>query len=143
MNARSTFYTEDILLEVKQALDAHKPEEIDWVTFVGSGEPLRHSGMGYLIRRVKQLTELPIAVITNGSLRYLPEVRQELVIADAVLPSLDAGTPGLYRRINRPLADIIDDRVLGGLIHFRSRYRGKLWVEVMLVHGLNATSEAL
>lgn len=143
-NERKEYFPpEDILLEVKQALDAHKPGEIDWVTFVGSGEPILHSGIGFLIRRVKELTELPIAVITNGSLLYLPEVRQELVIADAVLPSLDAGTPGLYRRINRPHADITYDRLLGGLIDFRSVYQGKLWVEVMLVHGLNDTPEAL
>ncbi len=143
-NERKQYFPpEDILAEVKQALETHKPGEIEWVTFVGSGEPLLHSSMGYLIRGVKELTDLPIAVITNGSLLYLPEVRQELVAADAVLPSLDAGTPGLYRHINRPHADITYDRLLGGLIDFRSVYQGKLWVEVMLVHGLNDTSEAL
>lgn len=143
-NERKAYFPPgDILLEVKQALETHKPGEIDWVTFVGSGEPLLHSSMGYLIRRVKELTDLPIAVITNGSLLYLPEVRQELVVADAVLPSLDAGTPGLYRHINRPHADITYDRLLGGLIDFRRVYQGKLWVEVMLLRGLNDTSEAL
>jgi len=137
------FPPDDILTEVRQALDAHQPGEIDWVTFVGSGEPLLHSGMGYLIRKVKDMTDLPVAVITNGSLLYQPEVRHELLAADAVLPSLDAGTPGLYRHINRPLAALTFDRLLTGLIDFRSEYRGKLWVEVMLVHGLNDTSEAL
>ena len=143
-NERKQYFPpEDILAEVEQALKTHTPGEIDWVTFVGSGEPLLHSSMGYLIRRVKELTDLPIAVITNGSLLYLPEVRQELVVADAVLPSLDAGAPGLYRHINRPHADITYDRLLGGLIDFRRVYQGKLWVEVMLLHGLNDTSEAL
>lgn len=143
-NERKQYFPpEDILAEVEQALKTYKPGEIEWVTFVGSGEPLLHSSMGYLIRRVKELTDLPIAVITNGSLLYLPEVRQELVVADAVLPSLDAGTPGLYRHINRPHADITYDRLLGGLIDFRRVYQGKLWVEVMLLHGLNDTSEAL
>jgi wyosine [tRNA(Phe)-imidazoG37] synthetase (radical SAM superfamily) len=143
-NERKEYFPpEDILSEVKQALDTHQPGEIDWVTFVGSGEPLLHSSMRYLIRQVKELTDLPVAVITNGSLLYLPEVRQELIVADAVLPSLDAGTPGLYRHINRPHADITYDRLLGGLMDFRSVYEGKLWVEVMLVRGLNDTSEAL
>jgi len=144
INERKEYFPpDDILTEVRQALDAHQPGEIDWVTFVGSGEPMLHSGMGYLIRKVKDMTDLPVAVITNGSLLYQPEVRQERLPGDAVLPTLYAGTPGLYRHINRPHADLTFDRLLAGLIDFRREYRGKLWVEVMLVHGLNDTSEAL
>jgi len=136
INERKEYFPpDDILTEVRQALDAHQPGEIDWVTFVGSGEPMLHSGMGYLIRKVKDMTDLPVAVITNGSLLYQPEVRQELLPADAVLPTLDAGTPGLYRHINRPHADLTFDRLLAGLIDFRREYRGKLWVEVMLEPG--------
>lgn len=135
--------TQEILTEVKEALDAHKPGEIDWVTFVGSGEPLLHSRIGYLIRTVKGLTDLPVAVITNGSLFYLPEVWEELVAADAVLPTLDAGTEKLYRQINRPHPDVTFDRLIQGLIAFRREYRGRLWVEVMLVKDLNDGEAAL
>jgi wyosine [tRNA(Phe)-imidazoG37] synthetase (radical SAM superfamily) len=113
------------------------------VTFVGSGEPLLHTGMGWLIRQVKGLTDLPVAVITNGSLLFHPEVREELIVADAVLPTLDAGTAQLYRKINRPHAHITFDRLVDGLVAFRSEYLGKLWVEVMLVRGLNDTPQAL
>jgi wyosine [tRNA(Phe)-imidazoG37] synthetase (radical SAM superfamily) len=134
---------QDILDQVQQALDAHQPGEIDWITFVGSGEPALHSGLGELIRGVKQICELPVAVITNGSLLYLPEVREALLPVDAVLPSLDAGTAELYKRINRPHPQATFKRLLEGLIAFREEYRGKLWVEVMLVRGLNDTREAL
>jgi wyosine [tRNA(Phe)-imidazoG37] synthetase (radical SAM superfamily) len=132
-----------ILAEVRDALEAHKPGEIDWVTFVGSGEPLLHANMGGLIRLVKGMTQLPVAVITNGSLLYLPEVRQELAAADAVLPSMDAGTPELYRKINRPHPELTFERLVEGLIAFREEYRGRLWIEVMLVHGMNDTPQAL
>lgn len=143
-NKRKAYYpSEDILADVKQALESHKPGEIDWVTFVGSGEPTLHADMGYLIQGVKKMTDLPVAVITNGSLLYQPEVRQELLLADAVLPSLDAGTPDLYRRINRPHPECTFDRLLSGLQDFSREYNGKLWVEVMLVHGLNDTPQAL
>ncbi|MBN2116435.1 MAG: radical SAM protein [Anaerolineales bacterium] len=143
-NERREYYPrEEILNEVEQALTAHKPGEIDWVTFVGSGEPTLHSSMGWLIRRVKELTKLPVAVITNGALFYLPELREELAAADAVLPSLDAGSAGLYRKINRPHPDITFERLVDGLIAFRKEYLGKLWMEVMLVRGLNDTEEAL
>lgn len=144
VNQRKEYYPSDeIIGEVRGALAAHRPGEIDWVTFVGSGEPLLHINMGGLIRRVKDLTELPVAVITNGSLLYLPEVRRELVAADAVLPTLDAGTAGLYRRINRPHPELTFERLVEGLVAFRKEFCGKLWVEVMLVRGLNDIPEAL
>ncbi|MFH1908744.1 MAG: radical SAM protein [Chloroflexota bacterium] len=140
---REYFPRADILAEVEITLSSHKAGEIDWLTFVGSGEPTLHSGIGWLIRQVKALTSLPVAVITNGSLLYRPEVRTELSAADAVLPSLDAGTPDLYRKINRPWPELTFERLVDGLSLFRQEFSGKLWVEVMLVKGVNDTETAL
>ncbi len=126
-NERKAFFTEeDIIEDVEKALQTHKPGEIDWITFVGSGETTLHSGIGSLIRKVKRLTSIPVAVITNGSLLYLQELRQELYAADAVLPSLDAGNEELYLKINRPHPDITYDRTIDGLIKFSQEYDGKL-----------------
>jgi len=127
---RECFPREEILAEAKSALTAHPPGEIDWITLVGSGEPTLHTGIGWLIRQVKELTTIPVAVITNGALLYLPEIRAELSEADAVLPTLDAGSAALYRKINRPHPKVTFKRHLQGLIDFRKEYRGKLWVEV-------------
>lgn len=144
VNERKEYYpAEEILSEVQEALDTHRPGEIDWVTFVGSGEPLLHNGMGWLIRQLKAVTNLPVAVITNGSLLHLPQVRQELATVDAVLPSLDAGTAELYRKINRPHPESTFERLVEGLVGFRKEYLGKLCVEVMLVRGLNDSPQAL
>jgi wyosine [tRNA(Phe)-imidazoG37] synthetase (radical SAM superfamily) len=132
-----------ILAELQVALSAHRPGEIDWITFAGSGEPTLYSGIGLLIRHVKALTDLPVAVITNGALLYRPDVRAELIAADAVLPTLDAGMPELYRTINRPHPDITFERLGDGLIAFRQQYTGKLWIEVMLLRGLNDTKRVL
>ena len=144
VNQRDDYFPPDeILTEIREVLDSHKPGEIDWVTFVGSGEPTLHASIGWLIRKVKEQSDLPVAVITNGSLLYLPEVRLELLAADAVLPSLDAGTAVLYRKINRPHPEVTYKRLMEGLIAFRSEFAGKLWVEVMLVKGLNDTEDAL
>ena len=140
---RYYFKNEDILSQVQEALDSHAPGEIDWVTFVGSGETTLHAGLGEMIRAVKDMTTLPVAVITNGSLLYQRSVRQALMAADAVLPSLDAGNPELYRRINRPHQAFTFERLTAGLIDFRKDYQHKLWVEVMLIGGLNDTQEAL
>jgi wyosine [tRNA(Phe)-imidazoG37] synthetase (radical SAM superfamily) len=144
INARKNYILPEVILaEVQAALAAYRPDEIDWITFVGSGEPTLHASIGLLIRQVKALTDLPVAVITNGALLYRPEVRAELVAADAVLPTLDAGTPKLYRTINRPHPDITFERLVRGLIAFREQYAGKLWIEVMLVRGLNDGEPAL
>lgn len=143
-NERRAYIPADaILAQVREALARHKPGEIDWITFVGSGEPALHSEIGALIAGVKALSDLPVAVITNGSLLYLPQVREALSTADAVLPSLDAGTVHLYRQINRPHPQTTLKRLISGLINFRREYTGKLWVEVMMIAGLNDSEEAL
>ncbi len=144
INERREYIPRDeILAELSATLEAHQPGEIDWITFVGSGEPTLHSGIGWLIREIKKITTIPLAVITNGSLLYLPEVRQDLLAADAVLPTLDAGNAQLYRKINRPWPELTFERLIEGLKSFRLEYKGKLWVEVMLVEGLNDSSQAL
>lgn len=134
---------DEILEQVQQALAARNPGEIDWVTFVGSGETCLHSQLGWLIEAVKRVTELPVAVITNGSLLHLPEVRRELAAADAVLPSLDAASERLYRRVNRPHPSLKLELLVAGLKAFRAEYHGKLWIEVMLIKGLNDDRNAL
>ena len=140
---REYFPPKEILAEVEGALASHAPGEIDWVTFVGSGETTLYADLGRLIRQVKSLTRLPVAVITNGSLLHQPKMRLELSAADAVMPSLDAGNARLYRKVNRPYPNLTLERLVEGLIAFRKEYQGKLWVEVMLLRDLNDTEPAL
>jgi len=143
-NQRKDYIDPDLILnELSKALEAHAPGEIDWITIVGSGEPTLHASLGRLIHQVKQITDIPLAVITNGALLHLPEVRQDLSSAEAVLPSLDAGNATLYKRLNRPHPGVPFDKLVAGMISFRQIYRGKLWVEVMLVRGLNDSAPAL
>jgi wyosine [tRNA(Phe)-imidazoG37] synthetase (radical SAM superfamily) len=96
-----------------------------------------------MIREVRKATALPIAVITNGSHLSRPKVREELSAADAVMPTLDAGSAGLHARLNRPHPDLEFESFVSGLVDFRAEYPGKLWVEVMLVRDLNDDEESL
>ncbi|MFC1499642.1 radical SAM protein [Candidatus Zixiibacteriota bacterium] len=134
---------EAIVAEIEEAVQTHGRAKIDWVSFVGSGEPTLHSGIGWMIRAVKERTGLPVAVITNGSLLYLPEVRKALLPADVVLPSLDAGSETLFKKINRPHPEFTFERQIEGLVAFRREYEGELWIEVVLLAGLNDSEEAL
>lgn len=132
-----------VLEQVETALKDDHPGGIDWITFVGSGETTLHSGIGEMVRGIKTLTELPVAVITNGSLLFLPEVREALLPADAVMPSIDAGSKELYKRINRPHPELTYQQWVEGLVRFREVYQQNLWLEVMLVRGINDSEEAL
>lgn len=138
---REFFPKEEILAEILRSVARGK--KIDWITFVGSGETTLYKGLDWLIAEVKKATTIPVAIITNGSLLSLPEVRRELLEADAVLPSLNAGSAELFERIDRPAPGFSFERHIEGLRRFRQEYRGKFWVEVMLIKGVNDSEEAL
>lgn len=134
---------ETILAELQTVLAHHAAGEIDHISFVGSGEPTLYSGLGWLIRRAKQITPIPVAVITNGVLLHRADVREELLAADIVMPTVSAGAPELYRRIHRPHPEATFARLIEGLEIFRGGYRGQLWAEVMLIRGVNDSEAAL
>ena len=137
-NARRDFYPpEDILAQVRAAIMLHKPGDIDYITFVGQGEPLLCASLGWLIAGVKAMSEIPVAVITNGALLHLAEVRAELAPADVVMPTLDAAEQNLFRRVNRPWPKLRISDLIDGMFQFREMFPGRLWVEVMLIKGLN------
>jgi wyosine [tRNA(Phe)-imidazoG37] synthetase (radical SAM superfamily) len=129
--------TARVLRELRAVLAQMPPSELDWITFAGSGEPTLHSGLGLMIREAKALGATPVAVLTSGALLYRADVREDLQAADAVLPSLDAGTPELYKAINRPWPELTFERHVAGLAQFRREYSGRLWIEVMLLRNVN------
>lgn len=119
----------DEILKTKQA--------IDYITFSGSGEPTLNLSIGELIREAKKMTQIKVAVLTNGSLLSDQMLRTELCAADLVIPSLDAATPETFNRINRPHPSLEFDRVITGLLKFREEFKGTIWLEVMLVKEIN------
>ncbi len=133
----------EVLGELDEVLREVGPGEIDWITIVGSGEPTLDAGLGALIDGIRERTTIPLAVITNGSLLVRPDVREELARVDAVLPSLSGGSERLFRRIHRPARGLTLRDHVRGLAEFRAMYRGHYWLEVMLIHDLNTTEEAL
>ena len=108
----------------------------DYITLSGSGEPTLFSKLEELVSKIKRLTDIPIAVLTNGSLLWLPEVRKALKTADLVIPSLDAGSNQIFQYVNRPHPDISFSKMLEGLVKFRDEYDGKYWLEVFLLAGV-------
>ncbi len=125
---------EEIMLELRKKLaGADAP---DYISLAGSGEPTLNSGIGDLIKKIKNMTNIPVAVLTNGSLLWMREVQDALDAADLVLPSLDAGTDAMFRRVNRPQRSLWFAQMVDGIAGFTRRFRGEVWLEVLLLAGV-------
>ncbi len=126
---------EDVLDEVKSKL-SKRP---DYITLSGSGEPTLFSRLGDLIDGIKRMTNVPVALLTNGSLLWQPEVRGAIRDVDLLIPSLDAGDEAVFHQVNRPHQAISFDRLIDGLVASREACRGRYWLEVFLLEGYTAT----
>ena len=127
-----------ILKQLRKVLSSGR--KIDYLTFSGSGEPTLNSKIGEMISEIKEITKIPIAVLTNGTLLFKKEMREKVKKADLVIPSLDAVTPSVFEKINRPYPSLKIDKIIAGLIKFREEFTGKIWLEIMLVAGVNDNS---
>lgn len=130
-----------VLEEIKEIITNHS--HIDYITFSGSGEPTLNKDIGVIIQGIRNITDIPIAVLTNGTLLYQPEVRQEISGAHLVLPSLDAVTPLAFARINRPHPSLDIQTIIEGLIKFRQEFNGQIWLEVFIALNINDHPEEL
>lgn len=130
---------ETVMEDLKPKL-ALKP---DWITLSGSGEPTLYSRLDELIAGIHEITNVPVAVLTNGSLLWQPGLRQQLSNADLVIPSLDGGDSETLRTINRPAPEISFETMLEGLIVFRQEFKNPYWLEILLLDGINADGEPL
>lgn len=131
----------DVLDEIQQRI--HAGLKADYITISGSGEPTLHAELGQLIDQIHQITSIPVAIITNGSLLWRADVRNDCARADVVLPSLDAGDADTFQKINLPHPDIHFDQFIEGLASFRKTYSGKIWLEVFICEGINDSQSSL
>jgi len=129
--------------EVIESLKSHLSSNPDYITLSGSGEPTLYSRIRELIDKIKTVTNIPVAVLTNGSLFFLPEVRRDVMQADLVIPSLDAGNASAFEYIHRPHTDIIFDKMLKGLVDLRNEYKGQYWLEVFMLSGVTSVEQEI
>lgn len=128
----------DAVLEELKLKLASRP---DYITLSGSGEPTLYSRLGELIEHIQAMTQVPVAVLTNGSLLWQEQVRKDLALADLVMPSLDAPDRDRFEFINRPHPEVTFERLLEGLEALRREFSGQYWLEVMLLAGYTALPE--
>lgn len=142
--SKTTFHTserrefcnpEEVLTELRDTLrEIARP---DWITISGTGEPTLHSGLGYILAEIKKLGNAPTCVITNSSLLHLAEVRNELLLADRLLPTLTSVNPETFKKIHRPTSDLLLPAILNGLRLFTEVFSGKVEIEIFVCPGIN------
>jgi len=129
------FSSSDILSQIKKKLSSGL--RIDYITFSGSGEPTLNRDLGKLIREIKKITSVPVAVLTNSTILSRKTVRKALEAADLVVPSLDAATQEIFVKVNRPYSSLKVEEIIEGLRKFRQEFKRSIWLEIMLVKGVN------
>jgi wyosine [tRNA(Phe)-imidazoG37] synthetase (radical SAM superfamily) len=132
---------DSILAELKTALAENV--EADFITIAGSGEPTLHAHLGQLIDGIKEITNISVAVLTNGTLLFRPDVRADCIKADVIMPSLDAGDEKTFAKINRPFRGITIENMISGLCQLREEYSGQLWLEVFFIEHVNTGAEQI
>ena len=133
---------DEIIKELDIALK-QKPQ-LDYITFSGAGEPTLNSGIGRVIQHIKShYPAYKLALLTNGTLLYDAQLRQEIIPCDLILPSLDSASSASYEKINRPHPQLRVETLIQSLIDLRSEYQGQMWLEVFIIQGINDTAEEL
>jgi len=140
---RQAFYKpEDIFREVKRKVDeaSSRNERVDYLTFVPDGEPTLDINLGKEISILKQI-EIPIAVITNASLIWRNDAKEDLLKANLTSLKVDAVSEDLWRRINRPHKNLKLNGILEGITEFANEFKGTIISETMLIDGINYEDE--
>ncbi len=132
---REFFRPADVLAQIRRVLASGT--RVDCITFSGSGEPTLNRTIGTVIAGIKRMTSIPVVVLTNSSLLSRPEVRKSLLRADVVVPTLDAASEKIFVKVHRPHPSLKLKTIVDGLKQFRREFGGQIWLEVMLVRGVN------
>jgi wyosine [tRNA(Phe)-imidazoG37] synthetase (radical SAM superfamily) len=132
---------EAVLAELEGKLKAGI--KADYITIGGSGEPTLNSRLGDLIDGIRRLTDIRVAILTNGTLLHRADVRAECAKADVVCPTLDAADAAVFEAVHRPAPGITIEKLVSGIEQFRREFQGQIWLEVFLVAGVNTDAEQI
>ncbi|MBW1782370.1 MAG: radical SAM protein [Deltaproteobacteria bacterium] len=127
---------DEVVSQVAERLSGCSP---DAVTLAGSGEPTLHSQIDQVISGIHGITDTPVALLTNGSLLWDDAVGQRVREVNIVMPTLCSAHEETFRRIHRPHPSLDLETIVTGLRRFRREYRGRLFLEVVLLAGINDT----
>ncbi|MEW6708978.1 MAG: radical SAM protein [Candidatus Riflebacteria bacterium] len=131
----------DVIEELREVLSEIAAP--DWITFSGTGEPTLNVDLGFIIAELKKFTQAPVCVITNSSLLHLEEVRNDLLLADRILPTLTTVRQSTFAHIHRPAPGIELNDTLTGLKLFSGVFSGTIEIEIFVIPGINDSDEEI
>ncbi|MGE4497201.1 MAG: radical SAM protein [Deferribacterales bacterium] len=136
------FKTDDIIDEFRREY-ARVKNSLDVVTITGSGEPTLNKNLAQIARRIKKISAHPLAILTNSTTITDPEVQAALMLFDIIVPSLDAASAKAFQAVNRPAAELDIKEINSALADFTHRFGGRIYLEVLLVKGVNDSKDEL
>ncbi len=141
-NRKEYIKFDKVIAELNDFMSTNK--KIDFITFSGSGEPTLNSRFGDVLNYVKtNYPNIKTAILTNGTLLQDPEIRNQMLKADIVLPSLDAASQEIFEKIDRPEQNIKIENYINGIINFKKEFKGKIWLEVLILPNYNDSKQEL
>ena len=127
-------HVDDVVSELRRALETLDLSFIDYITFSGCGEPILNPELGDMIEAVRHICSgTPIALLTNASLLWLEPILKNACKADFLIAKLDAADESTFRLINRPARGITLEKIAEGLLRAREEVRGKLAIQAMFL----------
>ena len=136
---RRRFYDTRVLRKaLSEKLSEVNEDDLDYITFVPDGEPTLDRSLSEHVKAIRELSDKPIAILTNSTLISIEDVRRDLMEFDLVSIKLDAVSVEIWRKINRPHSSLNLREILDGVKIFRREFSGKLISETMLIDGVNS-----
>ncbi|MGM0437240.1 MAG: radical SAM protein [Bacillota bacterium] len=121
-----------------------KNPDLDYITFSSTGEPTLHSEINNIIKFIKDnYSQYKIALLTNSSLLWKESVRKEISSVDLIVPSLDAVSEDIFKKINYPEGSLHIDKIIDGIIKLRKEFCGKIWLEIFIIPEVNNSSQEI
>jgi wyosine [tRNA(Phe)-imidazoG37] synthetase (radical SAM superfamily) len=125
---------------LQEALQIHP--DIDVITLTANGEPTLYPYLGALVDAIRAIKgEKSLLILTNSAALTDAQIFDTLLKFDAVKLSLDAVTPEVFKKIDRPHENIDIDALTCKVVEFSQKFTGELFMEILFVHGLNDTQE--
>ena len=139
----ATVGTQTQTIEVEEIINALKPHlnaKIDVITLTANGEPTLYPRMNQLIEEIDKIKgKTETLILTNSATLMDRDVFDSLLKLDQVKLSLDAVSPDVFKKIDRPHESIKVEDIVESVVAFSKAYKGKLFIEILFVHELNDT----
>jgi len=140
---RAEYVKYDEIIEELNDFMSNSPV-LEYITFSGSGEPTLNIHLGKIIEYIKtHYKNIKLALLTNGTLFYDNDIIKDVLSIDVILPSLDAGSEKVFKKIDRPFGKLSLQTYINGLINLRHNYKGKIWLEIFLLKNYNNSKDEL